>query len=379
LGQTVRVKSAAQSVKPGILIAKSFLMDEERLPQRILEHLGNAVLLFDQSLRLRYLNPAGEMLLQISARQSLGLAAAELFGPQGGKLAEELAQTLASGTPRVERHLLLKLPTRLMPVHCAMTPLLQNEQAEAVVMEIEDVERYQQLSRDERWLTQQHLVHQLLRGLAHEIKNPLGGLRGAAQLLAAELQDPALTEYTDVIIAEADRLRALIDRLLVPDQLPQMAEINIHQVLERVRQILAAEYPNLIIRRDYDPSLPPIVGDLNQLIQAFLNIARNAAQALKGEGEITLRTRIQRRVTIRQHHYLQVIKVEVIDPGPGIPPELIDQIFYPMISGRPDGTGLGLSIAQALITRHGGMIECQSEPGRTCFSIYLPLEVPNGA
>jgi two-component system nitrogen regulation sensor histidine kinase GlnL len=379
LVQTVRVKSAAQSVKPGILIAKSFLMDEERLPQRILEHLGNAVLLFDQSLRLRYLNPAGEMLLQISARQSLGLAAAELFGPQGGKLAEELAQTLASGTPRVERHLLLKLPTRLMPVHCAMTPLLQNEQAEAVVMEIEDVERYQQLSRDERWLTQQHLVHQLLRGLAHEIKNPLGGLRGAAQLLAAELQDPALTEYTDVIIAEADRLRALIDRLLVPDQLPQMAEINIHQVLERVRQILAAEYPNLIIRRDYDPSLPPIVGDLNQLIQAFLNIARNAAQALKGEGEITLRTRIQRRVTIRQHHHLQVIKVEVIDPGPGIPPELIDQIFYPMISGRPDGTGLGLSIAQALITRHGGMIECQSEPGRTCFSIYLPLEVPNGA
>ncbi len=354
-------------------------MNAERLPQRILEHLGNAVLLFDQSLRLRYLNPAGEMLLQISARQSLGLSAKELFRPQGGKIASELAQTLATGTPRVERNLLLKLPGRLMPVHCAMTPLFQNEQADAVVMEIEDVERYQQLSRDEHWLTQQHLVHQLLRGLAHEIKNPLGGLRGAAQLLAAELEDPQLTEYTDVIIAEADRLSALIDRLLVPDQPPRMAELNIHQVLERVRQILAAEYPKLTIRRDYDPSLPPIRGDLNQLIQAFLNIARNAAQALKGEGEITLRTRIQRRVTIRQRHYLQVVKVEVIDPGPGIPPELIDQIFYPMITGRPDGTGLGLSIAQALITRHSGMIECQSEPGRTSFSIYLPLEVPNDA
>lgn len=348
-------------------------MDEESLHQRILDHLGNAVLLFDRTGRLRYLNPAGEMLLQISARQSVGLQAAELFGSQKEKLTNDLAHTIASGTPRVERNLPLHLPGRILPVHCAMTPLFQGEQVDAVVMEIEDVERYQQLSRDERWLTQQNIVHQLLRGLAHEIKNPLGGLRGAAQLLAAELNDPALTEYTDVIIAEADRLSSLIDRLLASDQPPKMTELNIHQVLERVRQILAAEYPKLAIRRDYDPSLPPIHGDLNQLIQAFLNVARNAAQALEGVGEITLRTRIQRRVTIRQHHHRQVVRADVIDPGPGIAPELIDQIFYPMITGRPDGTGLGLSIAQTLITRHGGMIECQSQPGRTCFSIYLPL------
>ncbi|GAB6067055.1 two-component system sensor histidine kinase NtrB [Methylothermus subterraneus] len=349
-------------------------MAQESLYQRILEHLGNAVLLFDRSGRLRYLNPAGEMLLQISARQSLGLSAVELFGPQGEKLALDLAHTIASGAPRVERNLPLQLPGRLLPVHCAMTPLFQGEQVEAVVMEIEDVERYQQLSRDERGLIQQNIVHQLLRGLAHEIKNPLGGLRGAAQLLAAELADPALTEYTDVIIAEADRLSALIDRLLAPDQPLKRVELNIHQVLERVRQILMAEYPKLSVRRDYDPSLPPISGDLNQLIQAFLNIARNAAQALEGVGEITLRTRIQRRVTIRQRHYRQVVRVEVIDPGPGIPPELIDQIFYPMITGRVGGTGLGLPIAQTLITRHGGMIECQSQPGRTCFAVYLPLE-----
>lgn len=352
-------------------------MDQEPLHQRILDHLGNAVLLFDRTGLLRYLNPAGEMLLQISARQSLGLPAAELFGSQGEKLTHDLVQTIASGTPRVERNLPLHLPGRLLPVHCAMTPLFQDEQVDAVVVEIEDVERYQQLSRDELWLTQQHIVHQLLRGLAHEIKNPLGGLRGAAQLLASELVDPALTEYTDVIIAEADRLGALIDRLLAPDQPLRMTELNVHQVLERVRQILAAEYPKLTIRRDYDPSLPPIVGDLDQLIQALLNVARNAAQALAGSGEITFRTRIQHRVTIRQHHHRQAVRVDVIDPGPGIAPELLDQIFYPMITGRPDGTGLGLSIAQTLITRHGGMIECQSQPGRTCFSIYLPLENPN--
>lgn len=346
----------------------------ESLHQRILDHLGNAVLVFDRGGRLCYLNPAGEMLLAISARQSLGLTAGELFGSQGEKLAHDLMQTLESGTPRVERNLSLALPERVMLVHCALTPLFQGETTEAVVMEIEDVERYQQLSRDERWLTQQHIVYQLLKSLAHEIKNPLGGLRGAAQLLAAELADPSLIEYTDVIIAEADRLGALIDRLLAPDQPLKISQLNIHQVLERVRQILTAEYPKLVLRRDYDPSLPPILGDLDQLIQAFLNVARNAAQALEGIGEITLRTRIQRRVTIRQRPHRQVVRVDILDPGPGIPPELIDQIFYPMITGRPDGTGLGLSIAQTLISRHGGMIECQSRPGRTCFSIYLPLE-----
>ncbi|MBN2700917.1 MAG: PAS domain-containing sensor histidine kinase, partial [Methylothermaceae bacterium] len=225
-----------------------------------------------------------------------------------------------------------------------------------------------------RWLAQQNVVHQLLRGLAHEIKTPLGGLRGAAQLLATELTDPALSEYTDVIIAEADRLKALIDRLLAPNQPPRMIELNIHQILERVSQVLAAEYPTLAFRRDYDPSLPPIHGDPDQLIQAFLNIARNAAQALEGDGEITLRTRIKRRVTIRQQHHRQAVRIDIIDAGPGIAPELLDQIFYPMITSRPDGTGLGLSIAQTLVTRHGGMIECQSQPGRTCFSIYLPLE-----
>ncbi|WP_022949672.1 nitrogen regulation protein NR(II) [Methylohalobius crimeensis] len=348
--------------------------EDEPLHQRILEHLGNAVLLFDRTQHLRYLNPAGEMLLAISARQSLGLPASALFGPQGEKFAGDLAHTIRSGSPRVERNLPLHLPGRILPVHCAMTPLFQDEQVDAVVMEIEDVERYQQLSRDERWLAQQNVVHQLLRGLAHEIKNPLGGLRGAAQLLATEVTDPALSEYTDVIIAEADRLKALIDRLLAPNQPPRMIELNIHQILERVSQVLAAEYPTLAFRRDYDPSLPPIHGDPDQLIQAFLNIARNAAQALEGDGEITLRTRIKRRVTIRQQHHRQAVRIDIIDAGPGIAPELLDQIFYPMITSRPDGTGLGLSIAQTLVTRHGGMIECQSQPGRTCFSIYLPLE-----
>ncbi|HEB77835.1 MAG TPA: PAS domain-containing sensor histidine kinase [Methylothermaceae bacterium] len=353
-------------------------MNDERFHQRILEHLGNGVLLFDRNQRLRYLNPAGEMLLATSAHKALNQQAKDLFSSLGEKIATDLEHTIASCAPRVERHLPLKQGNRTMLVHCAMTPLLEGDAVEAVIMEIEPVENYYQLSRDAQLQAQQEAINQLLRGLAHEIKNPLGGLRGAAQLLASELPDTELKEYTNVIIHEADRLRTLIDRMVAPDQPLRLSQINIHQVLEHVRQLLLAEYPKLAIRCDYDPSLPPIHGDPDQLIQAFLNIARNAAQALEGEGSITLRSRIQRRVTIRQQLHRLVVRVDIIDQGPGIPPQLLEQIFYPMVTGRAEGTGLGLSIAQALISRHGGLIECRSKPGHTCFSAYLPLENPNG-
>ena len=349
-------------------------MSEETFHQRILDHLGSAVLVFDLEKQLIFINPAGEMLFEISARQAHKIRAQHLFSQQGEKICQDLERTIKSGVTLVERYLPLNFTDRERIVHCTMTPLFKDEQVNSVVMEVEDNPHYQQLSRDEHWLTQQNAVQQLLRGLAHEIKNPLGGLRGAAQLLRAELGSRELKEYTDIIISEADRLQTLIDRLLVPHQAPQKAKLNIHQILERVRQLLEAEFPKLTFCCDYDPSLPPVLGDRDQLIQATLNIVRNAAQALKGEGEITLRTRIHRQLTIRQTFHRLVLRIDVIDQGPGIDAELKEQIFYPLVTGRAEGTGLGLSIAQSLISRHDGLIECQCESGQTVFSIYLPVE-----
>lgn len=343
-------------------------------PSDILDHLGNAVLVFDCALHLTFINPAGEMLLEISARQALGLDATALFSNLGQKVQANLERTIASGATLVERFLPLQLSVRELVIHCTMTPWFDGHQVRAVIMELENVAHYEQLSRDEYWLIQQNTVHQLLRSLAHEIKNPLGGLRGAAQLLSAELPDQALHEYTEVIIAEADRLQSLIDRLLTPYQAPVKTELNIHQVLERVRQLLEAEYTGLHFNCDYDPSLPRLFGDPDQLIQAILNIARNAAQALEGNGKITLRTRIQRQFTIRQHPYRLVVRIDIIDHGPGVPEPLRDRIFYPLVTSRADGTGLGLSIAQSLVHRNDGLIEYDSKPGQTVFSIYFPVE-----
>jgi two-component system nitrogen regulation sensor histidine kinase GlnL len=213
----------------------------------------------------------------------------------------------------------------------------------------------------------------LIRGLAHEVKNPLVGLRGAAQLLERRLDEAELREYTQVIIGEADRLQALVDRMLGPATLPQHVELNIHEVLERVRQLVEAE-AGLAIDADYDPSIPDLVGDRDQLIQAMLNLLRNAVQSVDGEGRVAIRSRSHRQVTIGQQRHRLVIGIDVIDDGPGIPAEMVESIFYPMVTGRVGGTGLGLSIAQELIHRHGGLIECTSRPGETVFRVLLPLE-----
>jgi two-component system nitrogen regulation sensor histidine kinase GlnL len=214
--------------------------------------------------------------------------------------------------------------------------------------------------------------------LAHEIKNPLGGLRGAAQLLDLELHDPELKEYTQIIIAESDRLQGLMDKMLGPNKLPNKKALNIHEVLERVRQLVQAESSgSLTIRNDYDPSIPDIHADKDQLIQAFLNIAKNAVQAMEGKGNIIFKTRIHRQMSIGRKRYKLAVKCDIIDNGPGIDADMMSQIFYPMITGRAEGTGLGLSIAQALINQHNGLIECNSEPGNTVFSIFLPMEAGN--
>src|SRR5574343_325539 len=232
----------------------------------------------------------------------------------------------------------------------------------------------------ERLLEQAQVNKELIRNLAHEIKNPLGGIRGAAQLLEMELESKELTEYTQVIIHEADRLQTLVDRLLAPHRRPHLVgDVNIHEVCERVRSLVLVEHPQgLTVVRDYDTSIPEFRGDREQLIQAVLNIVQNAAQALAeriaaGDACITLRTRILRQVTFGKQRYRLALELHVIDNGPGVPDAIRDRIFYPLVSGRDGGSGLGLTLAQTFVQRHHGMIECESRPGRTDFRILIPL------
>lgn len=239
------------------------------------------------------------------------------------------------------------------------------------------MDRIIRISRGQSLLQTTETTQQIIRGLAHEVKNPLGGIRGAAQLLARELSSPDQLEYTQIIIREVDRLRALVDQLLGPNKQLEPESLNIHEVLEHVRQLIEAEIDQTIsVIRDYDPSLPDLSGDRSQLIQAILNITRNALQACEGQAscELTLRTRVLRQFTIGSNRHKLVCKIDIQDNGPGVPEDMIGLIFLPMVTGRAEGTGLGLSISQSIINRHGGLLECQSEPGNTLFTIYLPLE-----
>ncbi|HXH02695.1 MAG TPA: nitrogen regulation protein NR(II) [Candidatus Competibacteraceae bacterium] len=349
-------------------------------PRRVLETMTTSVLVLDRQLRLVYMNPAAEMLFAASSRLTRGTPFHKLAGGTAG-LEAGMRRCLESGHPYTERELPLQLPgAQLITVDCTVTPLGDGStSATELLVELRQVDRLLKISRDEQLLAQQHTSRLLVRNLAHEIKNPLGGIRGAAQLLEQEYDEPALKEYTRIIIGEADRLRGLVDRMLGPNQPPRLRSLNIHELLERVRGLVQVEAgPGLTVVRDYDPSIPPLRGDPDQLIQALLNIMRNAAQALDNRGTITLRTRVQRQFTIGHKRHKLVVKLEIIDDGPGIPEELREEIFYPMISGRADGSGLGLPIAQALVSQHGGLIECQSRPGETVFTLYLPLENTDG-
>jgi two-component system nitrogen regulation sensor histidine kinase GlnL len=345
--------------------------------KKILDHLNEAILLFNQQLTLTYINTAGEVLLADSAKHLLGRSA-ELIFKSAPVLLSNLQQSLRSNEPLTDRELNLERLNQSITINCSITPLLENNICTEILLELQQVDRHLWITKEEQLSAQHHISRMLVRGLAHEIKNPLGGLRGAAQLLDLELTDLELKEYTQIIIAEADRLKDLMDKMLGPNKLPDKTELNIHQVLERVRQVVTAETSgHLNISCDYDPSIPDLLADKNQLIQALLNIVRNATQAVgqHQDGKIILRTRIHRQMTIGRKRYKLSIKIDIIDNGCGVKPEMIGQIFYPMITGRADGTGLGLSIAQALINQHNGLIECSSEPGNTVFSVYLPLEI----
>jgi two-component system nitrogen regulation sensor histidine kinase GlnL len=336
--------------------------------KRILEHLNQAILLFDHELKLTYINTAGEILLADSARHLIGLTAQDLFRSSDPALLLNLRQCLTMEEPLFDRELTLERMAQTVTINFSATPLIKEQQLEEILVELQQVDTHLRISKEEQQLHQQNTARLLVRGLAHEIKNPLGGLRGAAQLLDLELHEPELKEYTQIIIAESDRLQGLMDKMLGPNKLPDKKALNIHEVLERVRQLVQAESAGLKVKHDYDPSIPEIQADKDQLIQAILNIARNAAQAMEGKGEIMIKTRIHRQ------RYKLAVKIDIIDYGPGIDADMLNQIFYPMITGRAEGTGLGLSIAQSLINQHNGLIECSSEPGHTVFSIFLPVE-----
>lgn len=342
--------------------------------QRIWENLNTAVLVFDHELRLASINPAGETLFEVSSRQILGQTLIH-FLPEGRVLIKALRRTLATGHPFTERGLALRLPgARQLTVDCTAT-LVSSGAKRELLIELNQVDRLLRLARDENLMDRHAANRAVIRGLAHEIKNPLGGLRGAAQLLERELADKGLKDYTRIIIHEADRLRNLVDRLVGPNRPLAKQATNIHQIFERVRSLLLAEIPKGIsIHRDYDPSLPEFNADGERLIQAVLNVARNAVQAMAGAGVLTLRSRIERQFTIGHRRHRLVLRAEIEDNGPGIPPELMEHIFYPMVTGRADGTGLGLSIAQAIVTQHQGLIEFRSKPQQTVFTIFLPLE-----
>lgn len=356
-------------------------MAPDNLHTQILDNLKTAILLVEPDLRVSYLNPAAEALLETSRSRALGEPITQLF-TEPGDTAAGLREAVRGGAAFTKRETLLTLPNgQQITVDYAVTPVPEAELRISLILELQPLDRLLRISRDEGILSSQENTRALVRGLAHEIKNPLGGLRGAAQLLARELPDSGLKDYTNIIIQEADRLRNLVDRMLGPHKIPDRKPLNVHEVIERVRQLLDVEtHRQIEFVRDYDPSLPDLQGDKEQLIQAVLNVGRNAVEAIKRasppikQPRILLRTRALRQFTIGTHRHRLVVRMEIIDNGPGVPPKLLETIFLPMVSGRPDGTGLGLSIAQSIINHHSGLIECTSQPGNTNFSLYIPVE-----
>lgn len=342
-----------------------------------LEHLATAIILLDDHQRVVYMNPGAEIIFAFSANQVIGMKLSEVF-PDCGILMLAINNAIQQQSPFREHEFTISTHRHhSFAVTCTVTPI--ESPAASLILEFQPMDAQLRIAREERMLIQQQANAELLRNLAHEIRNPLGGLRGAAQLLEHELPSPSLREYTQVIIKEADRLQMLMDRLLIPHRVPKYQPTNIHEVLERVRSLLLAESPqSILIKRDYDLSLPELVGDREKLIQAVLNIARNAVQAMQAHktpaSQITFRTRAERQVTLARKRYRVAIKLEIIDNGPGIPADIRDRIFYPLVSGSEGGSGLGLTLAQTFITQHHGMIECNSEPGNTCFTILLPIE-----
>ena len=353
-------------------------------PYSGLELISTAVLMLDESLQVTYANPAAETLLAHGRKHLVG-ASLDKALPGNDEFLQRIRQAIESDGGFNENDLVLDLGGESVHLHCVITPVEsrgspgdRGDSSARLALEFRELEQQLKIAREARLIEQQQANRELMRNLAHEIKNPLGGIRGAAQLLERELAEAELREFTQVIVKETDRLQSLMNRLLTPNRLPNIEPVNIHEVLERVRVLLLAEFPGrLSIMRDYDTSLPELVGDREQLMQAILNVARNAAQATDGKGEIRFITRVERGVTIARNRHRLALAVVIEDDGPGVPPEIAERIFYPLVSGREGGTGLGLSLAQGYAGQHEGIIEFDSVPGRTRFRVLLPVrEMP---
>lgn len=348
-----------------------------------LDNMSSGLVVLDQNLNLCFLNAAAEDIFEVSNRVAEGRYINSVL-PVGDSVLACMVSTLREERVYVERGMEFKLGSgSRVVIDCSITPIVDNPDFRGVLIELQRVDRHLRISREEGMLNNEAVTRNVLRGLAHEIKNPLGGIRGSAQLLERELPSEDLRDFTRIIMEEADRLQGLLDRMLGPRVPPSKHALNIHEVLERVRALLNAEISGderaIRIIPDYDPSIPDLYADADMMIQALLNVSRNAVQALNEsvsteDPRLILRTRIQRQFTVGQRFYRQVCRIEIVDNGPGIPGKLEKTLFFPMVTGRSEGTGLGLSIAQTLINQHKGLIEFHSEPGETIFSIYLPLD-----
>ncbi len=342
-----------------------------------LDLLATGVLIVETGGTVSFANQAAEILLDTSRRHLVGLPLQRLFIDE--TLLERLMHEAAADVGQPRHIAELRRPLREPVTVQVMASGIDNDSGR-IVLELFEIEQQLRHSREDRQLDLSEANRHLLRNLAHEIRNPLGGIRGAAQLLERELALAEQREFTRVIISEADRLQLLVDRLLAPHRVPRVvAEFSVHEVCERVRALVLAEFPRgLDIQRDYDASMPGSRGDKEQLIQAVLNIVRNAAQALAGrvadgDAQIVLRTRVARHVIVARRHMRLAAELSVIDNGPGVPEELQERVFLPLVSGREDGTGLGLTLAQAFVLANNGGIEFDSRPGRTTFRVLLPL------
>ena len=348
----------------------------ETASEIVLGNLSTAILVLNEGHNILFANQAAENLLKESATQLAGQCLIDLI-INGEELAEIVSEATLTNKTFTRRRMQFLLPGKdNFTADVTVTSVLDQGQT---VVELIPMDRYLRIDRDAAIQEHHDVTRQMVRGLAHEIKNPLGGIKGSAELLARELPDESLEEYTDIIIEETNRLTSLLDRMLGPNTLAQKTPISIHQVLERTANLIELESKNLEVIRDYDPSIPELLIDPELMLQAILNVARNAMQILETTPHpaLTFTTRIERQFTINGQRHKVVVRVDIKDNGSGIPPEIQEQLFYPMISRRPGGTGLGLPFAQSIIAQHNGMIEFESEPGDTTFSIIIPLEQNN--
>ncbi|VAX44295.1 Nitrogen regulation protein NR(II) [Acinetobacter calcoaceticus] len=352
----------------------------------LVDNLTTAILLIDSNLNIFYLNSACEALFDISLLRASGQPVLNLLHAPDDTFNthEALLNTIKTGQPYTRREAVINVNFKDLHVDYTVSQLNAGKSYHPLLLiELNPIDRMLKISKEENLVQQHQVARQLVRGVAHEIKNPLAGIRGATQLLARSLNDKTYAEFTDVIINEVDRLTNLADTMLGSRQLPSYENVNVHEPLERVRSLIANQTKKKIkIIRDYDLSLPDVHADRDQLIQVMLNISVNAIQAITEnksfftdqEPELILRTRIQRLVTINGVLNRSTVRVDIEDNGPGIPESILESVFYPLVTGRAKGTGLGLSIAQNIMHQHNGMIECQSVPGKTIFSLYLPWE-----